>query len=102
MVASPNLLVEETARAIERLQTRLEQHRAQLAGLSRDSREISKATGKIAQMERGLERLRLYSEMLRSEASCSDIRLIKERNQFGKQWKRKWRPSRTPEIEEDR
>jgi len=102
MVASPNLLVEETARAIERLQTRLEQHRAHLAGLSQDSREISKATGKIAQMERGLERLRLYSEMLRSEASCSDKRLIKERDQFGKQWKRKWRPSRGAQIEEDR
>jgi hypothetical protein len=102
MVASPNLLVEETARAIDRLQTRLEQHRAQLARLSQDGCEISKATDKIAQMERGLERLRLYSEMLRSEASCSDKRLIKERDQFGKQWKRKWRPSRGAQIEEDR
>ena len=25
-----------------------------------------------------------------------------ERNQFAKQWKRKWRPSRTPRIEDDR
>jgi predicted RNase H-like nuclease (RuvC/YqgF family) len=102
MVASPNLLVEETARAIERLQTRLEQQRARLAGLSQDSREMSKAAGKIAQMERGLERLRFYNEMLKSEASFSDKRLVNERNQFAKQWKRKWRPSRTPQIEDDR
>ena len=102
MAASPNLLVEETARAIERLQTRLAQHRAQLAGLSPDSWEVSKATSKIAQMEKGLARLQLYSEMLLSEASRSDKRLIRERDQFGKQWKRKWRPSRAPQPEEDR
>jgi hypothetical protein len=95
MVASPNLLVEETTRAIERLQTRLEQQRARLAGLSPDSWEMSKVAGKIAQMERGLERLRFYNEMLQSEASFSDKRLVNERNRFAKQWKRKWRPSRT-------
>src|SRR5262245_7192843 len=102
MALAPNLLVEETARAIERLQTRLAQHRARLASLSPDSREVSKATGKIAQMEKGLARLQLYSEMLRSEASRSDKRLIRERDQFGKQWKRKWRPSRAPRSEEER
>ena len=102
MVASPNLLVEETTRAIERLQTRLEQQRARLAGLSPDSCEMSKVAGKIAQMERGLERLRFYNEMLQSEASFSDKRLVNERNRFSKQWKRKWRPSRSPQIEDDR
>ena len=101
MPAAPNLLVEETARAIERLQRRLAQHRAQLANLSPDSWEISKATGKIAQMEKGLARLQLYSEMLKSEASRTDKRLVRERDQFGKQWKRKWRPSRAPQREED-
>lgn len=101
MVVAPNLLVEETARAIERLQTRLAQHRARLAGLAPDSWEIAKATGKIAQMEKGLARLQLYSEMLRSEASRSDKRLVRERDQFGKQWKRKWRPSRAPQAEEE-
>ena len=101
MAAAPNLLVEETARAIERLQTRLAQHRAQLAGLSPDSWEVSRATSKIAQMEKGLARLQLYNEMLLSEASRSDKRLIRERDQFGKQWKRKWRPSRAPQPEED-
>jgi hypothetical protein len=102
MAAAPNLLVEETARAIERLQTRLAQHRAQLAGLSPDSWGVSEATSKIAQMEKGLARLQLYSEMLRSEGSRSDKRLIRERDQFGKQWKRKWRPSRVPQPDEDR
>ena len=101
MVVAPNLLEEETARTIERLQMRLAQHRARLVGLAPDSWEIAKATGKIAQMEKGLARLQLYSEMLRSEASRSDKRLIRERDQFGKQWKRKWRPSRPPQTEED-
>jgi len=102
MVASPNLLVEETARAIDRLQTRLQQHRAQLAALSQNSREASQATGKIAQMEKSLKRLQLYSEMLSSEASRRDQRLVQERDQFGKQWNRKWRPSRPPERKDDR
>jgi hypothetical protein len=102
MVAAPNLLVEETARAIERLEMRLAQHRAGLANLSPNSCEVSRATGKIAQMEKGLARLQLYSEMLRSEASRSDKRLVRERDQFGKQWNRKWRPSRAPQPEEER
>ena len=94
MAASPNLLLEETARAIDRLRARLQQHRAQLAELSQDSREGSKAAGKIARMEKGLQRLQLYSEMLKSDASRSDERLVRERDRFGKQWNRKWRPSR--------
>jgi len=102
MVASPNLLVEETARAIDRLQARLQQHRAQLAELSRDSREGSKAAGRIARMEQGLQRLQLYSEMLKSEASRSDEGLVRERDRFGKQWNRKWRPSRRPRSQHDR
>jgi alcohol dehydrogenase YqhD (iron-dependent ADH family) len=102
MVAAPNLLVEETARAIERLQRRLEQQRARLTGLAQDSWEMSQAASKIAQMERGLERLRFYNETLKSEGSFSDKRLVNERNQFAKQWKRKWRPSRTARIEDDR
>jgi hypothetical protein len=53
-------------------------------------------------MEKGLARLQLYSEMLSSEASRTDKRLIRERDQFAKQWKRKWRPSRAPQPEEDR
>jgi hypothetical protein len=101
MTASPNLLVEETARAIARLQTRLQQHRTRLAGLSQDSGEVRKAADKIAQMERGLQRLQLYSEMLRSEASHSDKRLVQERNRFGKQYNRKWRPSRLPDMDDD-
>jgi hypothetical protein len=101
MVVAPNLLVEETARAIERLQMRLAQQRARLAALAPDSWEIAKARGKIAQMEKGLARLQLYSEMLQSEASRSDKRLMRERDQFGKQWKRKWRPSRAPLAEEE-
>jgi len=102
MVASPSLLVEETARAIDRLRARLQQHRAQLAELSHDSREGSKAVGRIAQMEKSLQRLQLYSEMLNSNASRSDERLVRERDQFGKQWNRKWRPSRRPQRQHDR
>ena len=102
MVASPNLLVEETARAIDRLRARLQQHRAQLAELSHDSREGPKAVGRIAQMEKSLQRLQLYSEMLNSNASRSDERLVRERDQFGKQWNRKWRPSRRPQRQHDR
>ena len=102
MVAPPNLLVEETARAIDRLQARLEQHRALLARLAQDSWEASKATGKIAEMEKGLRRLQLYREMLSSDASRSDQRLVQERDRFGKQWNRKWRPSRRPQSPGDR
>ena len=96
MVASPNLLVEETTRAIERLEMRLEQHRALLAALPQDSWEVSKAAGNIAQMEKGLKRLQLYSAILNSEAAHTDKTLIRERDQFGKQYNRKWRPSRSP------
>ena len=101
MVASPNLLVEETARAIARLQLRLEKCRVRLAGLPQDSGEASKALSTIVQMEKGLKRLQLYSAILKSEASHTDKTLIRERNQFGKQYNRKWRPSRSPKNGED-
>ncbi|HJZ32725.1 MAG TPA: hypothetical protein VKF35_16525 [Hyphomicrobiaceae bacterium] len=101
MTAPPNLLSEETARAIERLQTRLQQHRTQLAGLAQDSWQVSKTVSKIEQMEKGLKRLQLYSQMLNSERSHTDKRLVRERDQFGKQYNRKWRPSRSPQIEQD-
>ena len=48
-------------------------------------------------MEKGLERLRLCSEMLNNEQGRRDQRLIEERNAFAKQYKREWRPSRRPD-----
>jgi hypothetical protein len=101
MVASPDLLVEETARAIERLQVRLEKYRALLATLPQESREVSKAAGNIALMEKGLKRLQLYSAILKSEAPHSAETLIRERDKFGKQYKRKWRPSRSRQTCDD-
>ncbi|HEU0058300.1 MAG TPA: hypothetical protein VFR19_00370 [Hyphomicrobiaceae bacterium] len=96
-MGASNLLIEEAARLIERLETRLEQQRAQLLYCSPDGETAARTAAKIARMERGLERLRLCSEMLSHEQGRRDDRLIRERNAFAKQYKRKWRPSRRPE-----
>ena len=101
MVASPELLVEETARAIERLHLRLEKYRARLAALPQGSEEVSKAASTIAQMEKGLQRLRLYSAILNTEAPHTAKTLMRERDQFAKQYKRKWRPSRGRRVCDD-
>jgi len=98
MTAPPNLLAEETARAIARLEARLEQHRTQLARLTQDSWAVSSTMSKIQQMEKGLKRLQLYRQMLTSESPHTDARLVRERDRFGKQYNRKWRPSRSPRI----
>ena len=89
-----NLLSEEAARLIRRLERRLEQHRSQLNHSSPDGDTTTRTAAKIARMEKGLERLRLCSEMLNTEQGRHDQRLIEERNAFAKQYKRKWRPSR--------
>jgi len=95
-----NLLIEEAARLIQRLESRLEQQRARLTYSSQDRETVARTAAKIARMERGLERLRLCSEMLSTEQGRRDDRLIRERNAFAKQYKRKWRPSRRPEHPE--
>jgi len=94
-----NLLSEEAARLIRRLERRLEQHRTQLNRSSQDGDTATRAAAKIARMEKGLERLRLCSEMLNTEQGRRDQRLIEERNAFAKQYKRKWRPSRPHDPE---
>src|SRR5215813_13686565 len=101
MTVPPNLLSEETARAIERLQTRLQQHRTQLAGLAQDSWQVSKTVSKIEQMEKGLKRLQLYSQMLNSERSHTDKRLLRERDQSGKQYHRKCDALPSPQSGQD-
>jgi hypothetical protein len=92
-----NLLGEEAARLIRRLERRLEQHRSQLNHSSQGGETATGAAGKIARMQKGLERLRLCSEMLNNEQGRRDQRLIEERNAFAKQYKREWRPSRRPD-----
>jgi hypothetical protein len=94
-----NLLSEEAARLIQRLERRLEQHRTQLNCSSPDGETATRTAVKIARMEKGLERLRLCSEMLNTEQGRRDQRLIEERNAFAKQYKRKWRPSRPRDPE---
>src|SRR5262249_18303190 len=73
---------------------------ARLTYSSQDRETVARTAAKIARMERGLERLRLCSEMLSTEQGRRDDRLIRERNAFAKQYKRKWRPSRRPEHPE--
>lgn len=93
-MGASNLLIEEAAQLIERLERRLEQQRATLRHPSPDSENVARTASKIARMEQGLERLRLYREMLHTSVGRHDERLINERNGFAKQYNRSWRPSR--------
>ena len=92
-MGASNLLIEEAARLIERLEMRLQQERARLTYPSPDSEAVTRVAHRIARMEEGLDRLRLYSEMLTVGSGRHDDRLINERNNFAKQYNRKWRPS---------
>ena len=92
-MGASNLLIEEAARLIQRLEVRLEQQRAYLTYSSHDRDTVTRTANKIARMEEGLDRLRLYSEMLSVGIGRHEDRLINERNNFAKQYNRKWRPS---------
>ena|SRR5689334_15003600 len=93
-MGASNLLIEEAAQLIARLERRLEQQRANLSRPAQDSEKIARMATKIERMEQGLERLRLYREMLHTSVGRHDERLINERNGFAKQYNRSWRPSR--------
>ena len=87
-----NFLIEEADELIKKVQKRIEQQ----AQLGRDACiEEVRQRGALKQqrLETSLHRLQLYREMLKDGKARRDPALVAERNRFGKQYKRQWRPA---------
>jgi hypothetical protein len=88
-----NFLIEEADELIKKVQKRIEQE----AQLGRDVcvEELRQlGAQKKQRLEVSLHRLQLYREMLKDGKARRDPALVAERNRFGKQLKRQWRPSK--------
>jgi hypothetical protein len=92
MPGAPNFLLDEAEQIVSRLKKRIAEHQART---SSDNHEAQKqAVVHLRRMENSLHRLQLYRDMLKEDSSHRDQTLVAERNSFGKQYKRRWRPSK--------